>query len=253
MQGPPLLDNLVHGKAIFVQFFAFTYETIFFVDVVWATPGYILSAKLFDTHVRSAEPTFLGEYRADNESCSKQLKQCYMAGPVRSPCAQQQQQCPVEPRTGSTCFPATAYGRFGNPSAVCRCCSLMLRHLSQAAGVALCVLSGFAAGWAVALSCYPPFVQSMLDAYCTYHSPQNAWGLYFKQSPRWLFWSWGISILVLSTIYCWATVMFGVRFSNLTNRVSSTAGRRLLLHYWLPAQLWRGHEHLFNHTMDDGN
>lgn len=59
-QGGPLVESLADGSATYVQFFAFTYETIFFVDVVWATPGYILSCKLFDTHVRSAEPTFLG-------------------------------------------------------------------------------------------------------------------------------------------------------------------------------------------------
>lgn len=57
-----MLESLADGSATFVQFFAFTYETIFFVDVVWATPGYILSCKLFDTHVRSAEPTFLGAW-----------------------------------------------------------------------------------------------------------------------------------------------------------------------------------------------
>jgi hypothetical protein len=78
----------------------------------------------------------------------------------------------------------------------------------------------FDAGWAVALACYPPFVQSALDAYCTYHSPANAWGVFFKDSPRWLFWAWGTCILVLSTLYSWATVCFGLRFSNLTNRVS---------------------------------
>lgn len=72
----------------------------------------------------------------------------------------------------------------------------------------------------MALSCYPPFVYSALDAYCTYHSPENAWGVYYRDSPRWLFWLWGLSILVLSTIYSWATVVFGMRFSNLTNRVS---------------------------------
>jgi hypothetical protein len=55
------MESLLNGKASFVQWFAFTYETIFFVDVVWATPSYILSAKLFDTHVRSAEPTFVGK------------------------------------------------------------------------------------------------------------------------------------------------------------------------------------------------
>lgn len=81
--------------------------------------------------------------------------------------------------------------------------------------VCVCVCTG----WAVALACYPPFVHSALDAYCTYHSPKNAWGVYFKHSPRWLFWCWGTGILALSTVYTWATIVFGMRFSNLTNRV----------------------------------
>lgn len=62
-------------------------------------------------------------------------------------------------------------------------------------------------------------MHSALDAYCTYHSPKNAWGIYFKHSPRWLFWCWGTAILALSTVYSWATIVFGMRFSNLTNRV----------------------------------
>lgn len=63
---------------------------------------------------------------------------------------------------------------------------------------------------------------SALDAYCTYHSSHNAWGVYFKHSARWIFWLWGSCILALSCIYSWATVAFGMRFSNLTNRVSDS-------------------------------
>lgn len=84
---------------------------------------------------------------------------------------------------------------------------------------AVAVFCCYITGWAAALSCYPPFVYSVLDAYCTYNSPQNAWGFYLKDAPRWLFWMWGSTILILSTIYSWATVAFGMRFSNLTNRV----------------------------------
>lgn len=65
------MTSFTEGTTTFVQFFAFTYETIFFVDVVWATPGYILSCKLFDTHVRSAEPTFLGERSSTQRSAAQ--------------------------------------------------------------------------------------------------------------------------------------------------------------------------------------
>lgn len=87
-----------------------------------------------------------------------------------------------------------------------------------------------APGWAVALACYPPFVYSALDAYCTYNSPDNAWGVYFAAAPRWLFVAWGLAILGLSGVYCWATVIFGLRFSNLTNRVRACAGRAARRH-----------------------
>lgn len=63
---------------------------------------------------------------------------------------------------------------------------------------------------------------SVLDAYCTYNSPKNAWGVLYAHSPRWFSCLWGLTILLLSGIYCWATIIFGLRFSNLTNRVSST-------------------------------
>lgn len=45
----------------FVHLYGCCYELIFFADVIWASFGYLLSFKLLDTHVRSAEPTFLGE------------------------------------------------------------------------------------------------------------------------------------------------------------------------------------------------
>jgi hypothetical protein len=74
-QGGPLVTSFMEGTTTFVQFFAFTYETIFFVDVVWATPGYILSCKLFDTHVRSTEPTFLGECSNTQHSTAQHTAQ----------------------------------------------------------------------------------------------------------------------------------------------------------------------------------
>lgn len=44
----------------FKVFFDFTYNSIFLVDVGIVSIGYIFSLKLFDTHIRSAEPTVLG-------------------------------------------------------------------------------------------------------------------------------------------------------------------------------------------------
>ncbi|MBK6742626.1 MAG: DUF1295 domain-containing protein [Hydrogenophilales bacterium] len=43
-----------------IQFHAIAYRFIFYIDVGLATLGYIASLRLFDTHVRSAEPTMLG-------------------------------------------------------------------------------------------------------------------------------------------------------------------------------------------------
>jgi len=104
---------------------------IFLTDLAYAMIGYTLTVKILDTHVKSADPTFLG--------------------------------------------------------------------------------------WAVALACYPPFNDATRHVFS--HGSDGQWlKTVGGQVPLWLFVVWGIAILVLMAIYSWATVMFGVRFSNLTNR-----------------------------------
>lgn len=81
----------------------------------------------------------------------------------------------------------------------------------------------YAAGWVAALMCYPPF-QLMTDGGpLDYHVGAHDWTV-------WL-WSWpalqllvGAGLIFLTFCYAWATVAFGLRFSNLTHRGILTHG-----------------------------
>jgi hypothetical protein len=44
----------------FKAFYDFSYILLYFVDVCYSTTGYVFSLRLFDTHLRSSEPTLLG-------------------------------------------------------------------------------------------------------------------------------------------------------------------------------------------------
>jgi len=56
----PLYDLL----SSYEKFHDFTYSAFFFVDLLIVTVGYICTFRLFDSHVRSTEPTFLGWFVA---------------------------------------------------------------------------------------------------------------------------------------------------------------------------------------------
>ena len=129
--GRPLPDLLnLHSV------FGYGYNFLFFADVVFATAGYALSLRLFDTHLRSTDSTMLG--------------------------------------------------------------------------------------WASALACYDPFWAVIGAQYLTYESGR-AWGAIFNGHP--IFWDvWAVAILTLVAIYAWATISFGLRFSNLTHRGIITNG-----------------------------
>ena len=82
------------------------------------------------------------------------------------------------------------------------------------------------AGWLAALLCYPPFVWGIIG-------PDNQVLSYERATPGWahwlagsdaLLWTWGGVLVVLTGIYAWATVVFGIRFSNLTYRGVLTHG-----------------------------
>jgi protein-S-isoprenylcysteine O-methyltransferase Ste14 len=69
------------------------------------------------------------------------------------------------------------------------------------------------AGWVWALFCYPPFNHAASELF-PFHS--NLGAPYFSAS--WLRDFCGAVMLVCFAIYAWATVSFGVRFSNMTHR-----------------------------------
>lgn len=120
----------------FQKFYDFCYFVFFFIDVVLASMGYLISMRLLDNHIRSSEPTMLG--------------------------------------------------------------------------------------WSVALLCYEPFWSMVGSNYLKYHN-DISWGKWLYDTPT-LYTLWGSFILICLSIYIWATVMFGTRFSNLTHRGILTNG-----------------------------
>jgi protein-S-isoprenylcysteine O-methyltransferase Ste14 len=79
-------------------------------------------------------------------------------------------------------------------------------------------------GWAVALLCYQPF-WSFFSQYYIKYEDDLVWDQFFDQlGVPFLKVLWGVGILVLIAIYAWATVVFGLRFSNLTHRGILTNG-----------------------------
>ncbi len=81
----------------------------------------------------------------------------------------------------------------------------------------------FAAGWTAALMCYPPFILMETGGPFDYHPGTQEWTVWFQWHP-WLLAGWGGLLVLLTAIYAWATVAFGLRFSNLTNRGILTHG-----------------------------
>jgi hypothetical protein len=57
----PLVNNDLRDASIEnLRLFDYLHTLIFGVDLLFATVGYVLSMRVIDTHIRSAEPTFLG-------------------------------------------------------------------------------------------------------------------------------------------------------------------------------------------------
>lgn len=79
------------------------------------------------------------------------------------------------------------------------------------------------AGWIAALICYPPFVLMGGGGPLDYHLGTAEWSQWFAGHTA-LLWTWGTVLVVLTGIYAWATVAFGLRFSNLTHRGIITHG-----------------------------
>jgi protein-S-isoprenylcysteine O-methyltransferase Ste14 len=81
----------------------------------------------------------------------------------------------------------------------------------------------YAAGWVAALICYPPFILMGPGGPLDYHPNTGDWVYWLEGMP--LATALVAFILVaLTAIYAWATVAFGLRFSNLTHRGILTHG-----------------------------
>lgn len=78
-------------------------------------------------------------------------------------------------------------------------------------------------GWLAALICYPPFILMGGGAPLDYHTNTADWSVWFAGHDT-VLWLWGALLIVLTAIYAWATVAFGIRFSNLTYRGVVTNG-----------------------------
>lgn len=81
----------------------------------------------------------------------------------------------------------------------------------------------YLAGWVAALICYPPFILMGPGAVLDYHQNLADWSFWMAGHTA-LIWLWGALLVVLTGIYAWATVAFGLRFSNLTYRGVVTNG-----------------------------
>ena len=81
----------------------------------------------------------------------------------------------------------------------------------------------YAEGWIAALICYPPFILMNTGGPFDYHPGTQDWSVWLAghQAPLY---GWGAILVVLTAIYAWATVAFGIRFSNLTHRGILTHG-----------------------------
>jgi len=81
----------------------------------------------------------------------------------------------------------------------------------------------YAAGWMAALICYPPFIMMGDGGPLDYHPGTGEWSDWLAAYPA-VIWVFGAVLVLLTGIYAWATVAFGLRFSNLTHRGILTHG-----------------------------
>ena len=81
----------------------------------------------------------------------------------------------------------------------------------------------YLAGWVAALICYPPFVLMGQGALLNYTAGTREWSQWLAGHPGAVL-AYGAVLLTLVGLYAWSTVIFGLRFSNLTHRGILTNG-----------------------------
>lgn len=131
-----MANSFSSAKNAFPLFYDYMYNLLYSIDLLFVSAGYLLTLKIFDSHIRTTEPTLFG--------------------------------------------------------------------------------------WVVALHCYQPFWSLFSNSYIAYDD-NYYWGNLVAENYQ-LFKLYGLIILMLITIYVLATIAFGVRFSNLTNRGIITCG-----------------------------
>jgi hypothetical protein len=85
----------------------------------------------------------------------------------------------------------------------------------------------YLSGWVAALMCYPPFVLMGGDRPLNYQintAGEDGWAFWLGGSSDLVLYAWGAILVALTAAYAWATVAFGLRFSNLTHRGILTHG-----------------------------
>jgi protein-S-isoprenylcysteine O-methyltransferase Ste14 len=81
----------------------------------------------------------------------------------------------------------------------------------------------FFSGWVAALVCYPPIILMAEGGPLDYRSGTQPWNAWLAGHEVALA-LWGGAIAALVVVYAWSTVVFGIRFSNLTHRGIVTTG-----------------------------
>jgi hypothetical protein len=77
--------------------------------------------------------------------------------------------------------------------------------------------------WIVALACYPPFFDWLTSIGLTRYRTAYDWRYWFDSFGV-VMYIWGVIIVLLTAVYAWSTIVFGLRFSNLTYRGVVTHG-----------------------------
>lgn len=81
----------------------------------------------------------------------------------------------------------------------------------------------YLSGWLAALMCYPPFILMGNGRPLHYEVDTVGWTNLLAGDTVMLI-IWGVMMVFLTGIYAWATMVFGLRFSNLTHRGILTHG-----------------------------
>ena len=81
----------------------------------------------------------------------------------------------------------------------------------------------FVAGWVAALLCYPPFLLAYRDGPLDYQSSSPGWVKALGDNEAVMV-VWLALLIATSVVWVWSTMIFGLRWSNLTHRGIITNG-----------------------------